>query len=355
MVTIAKTSNKYSDKKIVWFRQKLESLRDNIITPPIYVRIKPTNKCCHKCPFCIYRSKNIGLHEIMKESDVLSKDKLFEILDDFKDMGVKCVTYSGGGEPLMHPNIVEVLEKTKNNNIDLSILTNGQLLNNDRAKSLANAKWVRVSMDYCDENSFINSQRGTKQMYNQIISNIENFNKIKDSNCELTVNYIITKENKATLTKAAKLLKSIGVSNVRYSPVEVKNFIEYHSKIKNGVLSLLKSTKKLLETNNFKIYDSYNITPAVFERIYTKCFIMQIIPVIGADGLVYNCHNKSYSQDGIIGSIKNQTFKKMWFSEETKKHFSIFNPQIHCNLKCANDNKNIFLHEIINCYGDNFV
>ena len=146
----------------------------------------------------------------------------------------------------------------------------------------------------------------------------------------------------------------IGVSNIRYSPDSVKNFIEYHTSIKEEVLSLLKSVR-LLESDNFKIYDSYNITPNVLKRSYIKCFILQIIPVIGADEIVYNCHNKLYTHDGIIGSIKNQSFKQLWYSKETKNYFDSFNAQICCNCQCANDNKNIFLHEIIDCYGDNFV
>jgi len=348
------TSNKYSDKKIIWFPEKFLSFKNNIITPPIYVRIKPFNKCCHNCDFCIYRAKNSQMHETMNINDILSKEKTFEILNDFKDMGVKSITYSGGGEPLMHPNIVDILEKTKNNNIDLSILTNGQFLNKDRAKALINAKWVRISMDYCDSITFIHSNRGTKKMFEQVMSNIESFNKIRNPACDLTVNYIITKNNKSTILDIAKLLKSIGVDNVRYSPVWSMDIIEYHKEIKDEVLTLLKKAKEYYENDTFKIYDSYKITPNMLNRSYTKCYILQTIPVIGADEIVYNCHNKAYSEDGIIGSIKNQTFKEMWFSDKTKKHFENFNPQKHC-YQCANDSKNIFIHELMDCYGDNFV
>jgi radical SAM protein with 4Fe4S-binding SPASM domain len=38
---------------------------------------------------------------------------------------------------------------------------------------------------------------------------------------------------------------------------------------------------------------------------------MQVVPVIGADGNVYNCHNKSYTEEAIIGNINNQSFENM--------------------------------------------
>ena len=82
---------------------------------------------------------------------------------------------------------------------------------------------------------------------------------------------------------------------------------------------------------------------------------MQIIPVIGADYNVYNCHNKSYTDDGKIGSIKNRSFRDLWTSTEALRFFETFNPQEHCQCQCANDKKNIFIHEMINCYGDNYV
>jgi len=352
---MVKTTNKYSNKKIVWFPEKLNSFKDGRITPPIYVRIKPINKCCHSCSFCIYRAKNVHMHETMNESDMLPKDKLFEVLDDLKDMGTKCVTYSGGGEPLMHPNIAEAMQRTLDNGLDLSLLTNAQLLNGKRAEVLSKAKWIRISMDYYDAESFVKSRGGNEKMFDQIISNIIEFNKIKNDVCELSVNYIITKENVDNIHEMTKLLKEIGINNIRYFPVQVDNYVEYHRNITKEVSYILECTKKFYENSEFKIYDGYKIEPESFKRPYNRCYIMQTIPVIGADSFVYNCHNKAYSTDGIIGSIKNQSFKQLWFSEETKKHFDKFNPQICCKCFCANDNKNIFIHELLNAYGDNFV
>jgi len=66
------------------------------------------------------------MHENMIRQDEISREKILEILFDLKKIGVKAITYSGGGEPLIHPNIIEIMNKTLEYNIDLSILTNGQ-------------------------------------------------------------------------------------------------------------------------------------------------------------------------------------------------------------------------------------
>lgn len=353
--SVDKTSNKYSNNKIVWFPDKLNAMRDGVVSSPLYVRIKPINACCHDCYFCVYNSKYSSMHNNMKKVDMLSKDKLLEIVSDFKKMDVKAVTFSGGGEPLMHPNIVEVMNSVKNNNIDLSIITNGQLLSDDRAVALANAKWVRISMDYWNREGFKNSRSKNDKLFDNIVDNINNFAEIKEYNCDLSVNYIITKSNYNTIYEAARFLKDLKVDNVRFSPVWIPDFINYHTPLIETVQRDIVHAREKLQSDSYRIYDSYNIVPDVKERKYNKCYVLQYNPVIGADGLVYNCHNKSYESDAIIGSIKNQSFYDMWQSVETKKHFDGFNPQKHCKCQCANDKKNIFLHDVMNCYGDNYV
>jgi MoaA/NifB/PqqE/SkfB family radical SAM enzyme len=351
------TSNKYSNYKIIWFNDKLKSLKDSVVTAPIYVRIKLTNKCFHNCSFCIYRSElwPSSMHNHMGRDDELSMEKVCEVLDDFKDMGVKAVTYSGGGEPLFHKDIVEILEKTKSNNVDLSIITNGQLLSGERAASLKQAKWVRVSMDYYDAQSFAKSRLISEAMYYIILDNISKFASEKDRACDLSVNFIVTKSNFEHIVEAAALLKSLGVNNVRFSPVWLDDFVQYHTSIQETVIRNLDLARERYESDSFKIYHSYHITSEQLYRSYAKCYIQQIIPSIGADYNVYNCHNKSYDEDAIIGNIKNQTFKQMWFSESTRRHFLEFNATEGCNCQCANDSKNRLLHQIIDCYGDNYV
>ena len=66
-----------------------------------------------------------------------------EILEDLHELGIKAVTYSGGGEPLLHKDIIKIMQQTLNYNIDLSILTNGQLLNGDRAYVLSKSSLLR--------------------------------------------------------------------------------------------------------------------------------------------------------------------------------------------------------------------
>lgn len=362
-------SNKYSDFKIFHFPEKLNSFGAGEVLPPLYVRVKPINLCNHGCFFCVYstgfRVKDggeeehiiSGMHEDMKEEDVIPTEKMYEILADFSRMKVRAVTYSGGGEPLMHKDIVPIMQRTLDLGIDLSIITNGQNLAKERAQVLANAKWVRVSMDYTDGAQMKRFRNVPEKSFDSVIRNIENFSKIKNKDCDLAVNYIVHRNNYKNLWGYTNLLKEAGVENVRFSPMYVPDFYEYHQPIVEEVNEQLAKIQTICD-EGFTVNSTYNITPGSSHssvRSYKRCYVMQTVPVVAADLNVYACHNKAYDNTGCIGSIKDKSFKDLWFSKETKQYFEQFNAKTTCMHECSNDRKNILINDFVNASTDNFI
>ena len=83
---------------------------------------------------------------------MMQKEQIFEALDDAAGYGVKEV-YFTGGEPFLHPDIREIIERTLEI-APLSILTNGILIDDELAEWLGevfrNARYgfdLRVSLD----------------------------------------------------------------------------------------------------------------------------------------------------------------------------------------------------------------
>jgi MoaA/NifB/PqqE/SkfB family radical SAM enzyme len=293
----------------------------------------------------------------MKEKDIIALPKMMEILEDFWSMGVKAITYSGGGEPLMHPNIVEIMQATLDYGIDLSIITNGQNLAKERAQTLAKAKWVRVSMDYTNAADMKRFRNVPEKSFDAVIRNINHFAAIKDKTCDLGVNYIVHRNNYKNLWGYSQLLKEAGVENIRFSPMYVPDFYAYHQPIEDEVNEQLAKIQSICD-ERFTVNSTYNIKPGSSHstiRSYNKCYVMQTIPVVGADLAVYACHNKAYDGTGKIGSIANQRFKDMWFSDKTKEYMESFNPKTTCMHECSNDRKNILINQVMDTSPDNFI
>jgi wyosine [tRNA(Phe)-imidazoG37] synthetase (radical SAM superfamily) len=285
---------------------------------------------------------------------------MLEILADFHDMGVKAVTYSGGGEPLIYPHIKEILEKTLEYEIDLSMITNGQNLSGKAAGILTNAHWVRVSSNAANGKTFSQIRKRPEKWFSELMGNIEDFAKRKNDSCVLGINFVVNHFNQEEVYEAAELYKRLGANNIKFTPQWSPNFLEYHSGFKEKVQSQIQKARTKLQDEKFKVYDTYEKDfelTGINERTYKRCYIMQTIPVVGADSKVYFCHNKAYSEDGCLGTIKNKSFRELWFSEESKKIFESFNPSCGCKHQCTNDLKNILIRDILDCHskGVNFV
>lgn len=344
--------NVYNHSKLAFHPEKLKALAKKEITAPIYVRVKPTNKCNHHCFYCSY-DPDFGyiLSERLKRNDEIPKEKIMEILDDFKDSGVKAVTYSGGGEPLIYPYIEDTLKKTLENKIDLSIITNGQKLNEERAELLSQSEWVRVSTECIDSKTFSEIRRVPEKLFYELIDNLRAFAKIKSADCELGINFVINEKNFNKVYISAKFFKELGVNHIKFSPLYTpRNFLEYHAPFKEKVIEQIKKSKNL-EDSNFAIYSTYENDfelAGIHERKYSRCFIMETVPVIAADSVIYFCHDKAYANTGILASIKNRSFKEAWFSKEAAEIFKNFDAKKQCGHHCTGDCRNLSIQTMIN-------
>ena len=99
-----------------------------------------TNACNLKCNGCFARSV------IVDEKNHMNIKEYVEILEKFLDKGGEQINLLGG-EPLLHPNLREILDINQANKIKTSIYTNGYFLDKYAKKDFENIK-LRVSL-YC--------------------------------------------------------------------------------------------------------------------------------------------------------------------------------------------------------------
>lgn len=337
----------YSNLKIFAHAQELNDIGQGKRVAPIYVRIKPTNYCNHKCYYCSYADTKLALRDSVNRQDQIPWEKMQEIIMDLSDMGVKAVTFSGGGEPLIYPYIVDAMEQILTAGIDLSIITNGQLLKGKRAEVLANAKWVRISFDAANAETYARVRQLPLNAFEEVCDNISKFAAIKKKNCELGVNFVVNHENADQVYDMAQLVKKLGVNHIKYTARVTKDLFSYHEPFKQNVIEQIHKAKTELENTDFRIIDKYEgdfESALIFHRSYDKCYINRIFTVIAADSKVYFCHDKAYVKEGMAGDLKNQSFKEMWFSEETIRRYSEFNPQKECDHHCVFDDRNELLN-----------
>ena len=160
-----------------------------------------------------------------------------------------------------------------------------------------------------------------------------------DGNCYLGVNLVVDRKNVARIYELVARMKEIGVDSVKVGNCIVSNDMnennEYHQPIFKEAREQVERAAADLAGDEFELFDCYHQLDVRFEKHYSWCPYLQILPVIGADQNVYACHDKAYNLDnGLLGSIKEQRFKELWFSD--KSRFFKINPSIHCRHHCLN-------------------
>lgn len=106
---------------------------------PLLAHIIPIRRCNLACEYC-------------NEYDDFSKpvpiETMFRRIDKLGELGTSVVTISGG-EPLMHPELDDVIGRIRKNRMIAGLITNGYLLVAERIQRLnkAGLEWLQISID----------------------------------------------------------------------------------------------------------------------------------------------------------------------------------------------------------------
>ncbi len=159
---------------------------------PVSVVWDITKKCNLQCKHCynyeFYKEDGLCENELDLKSVLNSIEKL-------KRMGVSHFHFLGG-EPLLRSDISEIIQIIKENDIRISIGTNGIKLNNEMILNLVNLKvdLIMVSLDGASEG--VNDCIRGKGVFKTVTNNISMARFItKDTNTKLGVNFTASKTN----------------------------------------------------------------------------------------------------------------------------------------------------------------
>ena len=217
------------------------------------------------------------------------------------------------------------------------------------AEEFYTAKWVRISFDAPLASVYSSLRRIPESSFHKVCENIRSFAQNKDKDCVLGVNFVISKANCDYVYEAAALLKDLGVDNVKFAAV-VENQPHYHLDIKDKVIEQLHRAQEELSVPSgehaFRIVNNYeydwmdkNFTTQPFETCYT----CRLITIIAADQRVYLCHTRAYDSQAVVGDLHNQSFREMWFSEQTKKRLNALQPKQDCRNFCVYEERNLLI------------
>jgi MoaA/NifB/PqqE/SkfB family radical SAM enzyme len=106
---------------------------------PLLAHIIPIRRCNLACKYC---------NEYDDFSKPVPTDVMFQRVDKLGALGTSVVTISGG-EPLLHPDLDQIIARIRQQGIVAGMITNGYLLVPERIERLnrAGLEWLQISID----------------------------------------------------------------------------------------------------------------------------------------------------------------------------------------------------------------
>lgn len=338
---------------------------------PVTIEFNVTNSCNHHCGGCTFG------HLVFKPGpkDSIPFDTAKRIIAELADLGVRALTFSGGGEPLVYgeAKVLELMELARTGGMDVALITNGSLLRSERFLDLC--EWVRVSLDAYDEDTFERFHGRSPGEFAKVMRNVRAFGaaalqrKMKRHRCAtFGVGFltdhgspVIDGEGRGDLHRMAEFCAGIaGLDYLQFRPL-VRNMVddpeltggwggETNDAILMATTAQAESAAHRYGRSDFKVLSSAGKYDALrqpgFGKTYDCCHAHFLEAVVAADAKVYLCCHRQGMEDSCLGDLTEQSFAAVWHSERAKQVAASFNPQTACPPACRLHQQNSALQEL---------
>ncbi len=266
---------------------------------PFLVQIFPAYACNFRCSYCIHSlpKKDRGF---ITDKTIMDFDLYKKCIDDLAQFPqkIKMLRYAATGEPLIHPQIAEMIKyaKDKEAGDSLEIVTNASLLTEELSGSLIDAglDWLRISIQGLSPQKYTDIC-GADIDFDRFIENIRFFYKnrkqckvyIKIIDCALEEN-----EEEKFYNLFGSICDKIAIEHLNPAVPEID-----YTKLSETPLTI---------TQNGNAVQNAEICPQPF-------YMMQINP----DGNVVPCCGMQTAF--VCGNAEEESLYNIWNGERLKK------------------------------------
>lgn len=274
------------ERKVFFYTNQIVNMLAGDYVPPVTCEIDLSNRCQLKCSFCMY--KKYRSDELVD----LDLDIYKCLFRDFRRINLESITFTGGGEPLVNDNAVEMIDIALQHDLDIGLITNGIALDNLPTYMLNSFKFIRISLDAADPETY-KKIKGA-DYFDKVVANTRQA--IEKAGRKVTIgwSYVVCSHNKGSIDVAKKLAKEVGVSYIQFKPAWINGKVYAFS---------FPATPKGEDIYLAHRYEAEETMP---------CMVAGLIGVIGANAKVYYCCQHRGESNYEVGDLNREDFDSIW-------------------------------------------
>ena len=346
--------NPYATNKAIHHPDRLQALAEGRQPAPVHLQIVVSDLCDQDCSFCAYRTPGYSSNEMFgalkpdgtetnNPNRQIDGPKVVDILHQAKELGVKAVQFTGGGEPAVHRELPTLLRVARTLGLEVSLVTNGAKLKGALAEAALDLSWIRISLDAGTGATYAATRRVSPGVFDQVLKNVEDLVQARnrtDSSLFIGLGFVVTRDNWPEVLIARAIAEAIGVDNLRLSAVFQNDGADYYADFGQAAaeacaLAAQSSNERLLVSDNFsdRMSDLAQGRPD-----YERCVYQHFTTYVGGDLNLYRCCVLAYNRHGLIGSLKGASLKDLWESDYKRADFATFDAR-NCD-RCMFNQRN---------------
>jgi len=308
-----------------------------------------TRRCNLKCVHCYARSEDISY------DNELSHEQSIAMIDDLARFGVPVLLFSGG-EPTVHPRLVEYAKYAVSKGMRAVISTNGTLITKEKAKIFKEIglSYVGISLDGLEETH--DKFRGVKGSYKKAMAAIKN---CQEAGIKVGLRFTINKRNVKDIPGIFDLLEEKNIPRACFYHLvysgrgsEIAKEDLSHEETRKVLDLIMDRTKDLHDRNLPKevlTVDNHADGPYIYQRLLDEdpdraAEVLELLEMnegnnsgrgigcISWDGEVYP---DQFWREKSLGNIRDMPFSKIWTNVDNEFLMKLKEKKKHVKGRCA--------------------
>jgi len=329
--------------------------RNNEAFTPYTVELLVSSLCNLKCVMC--NVWKLTRKDPSPTDEELSVSEYENLLDELSFLGTKFLCISGG-EPLLKKGVFSIVQKAKEKNLQVELITNGTMVSDGVAKRLVESGIDIITFSIDASRSDLHDHiRGVTGSWEKATRGMVALNKFKrqvgSKKLKLAIDFLVTRINCHMIPEMIDLKPELGFDEIHFLPVIGKTVSAKELFLTTQDLKWLEENLRLIKAKmqsqnlpTSKLVPLYSICNdkenAMQGRYFvckmklsekTKreilCFAPWLQATIDPFGNVYPCcfacsfqnlsedltHSFWGDEDFSMGNVKQKSFKEIWYDE----------------------------------------
>ncbi len=308
-----------------------------------------TRRCNLKCVHCYAKSEDISY------DNELTHEQSLAMIDDLAEFGVPVLLFSGG-EPLVHPRLIEYAQYAVSKGMRAVISTNGTLITKEKAKLLKEIglSYVGISLDGLEETH--DKFRGVKGSFKKAMTAIEN---CQEAGIKVGLRFTINKRNVNDVPGIFDLLEEKNIPRACFYHLvysgrgsEIAKEDLSHEETRKVLDLIMDRTKDLHDRNLAKeilTVDNHADGPYVYQRLLAEdperaAEVLELLEMnegnnsgrgIGCISWDGEVHPDQFWREKSLGNIKDKPFSEIWTNVDNDFLMKLKEKKKHVKGRCA--------------------